>query len=1049
MAVEDRYYDPVDLETSADSLGHDHPDVDEYAALATDLREDVAGEVRFDEYAQVLYATDGSVYQARPAGVVCPRDTADVRAAVETAARHDVPVMPRGTGSSLAGQGVGPGCVVLDMTRHMDSILAVDTDAEQATVQPGVVQDHLDIELADKHLKFAPDPASSNRSTIGGGIGNNSTGAHSVRYGITDAYTEELRVVLSDGSLIHTREVELDSPEYEEIVGKDDLEAHLYRETRRLVEENREEIDEKYPSLKRSVSGYNLHKVIYESDAGEKVINLSKLFVGAEGTLGTIVEATVGLVSVPEETALALYFFDDLIDALAAVPKALEHDVGAVELMDDEVFRLAAESDGFSQYVEAIPERAAAALMIEFDSELVDDFEDAISETNARFVEDGAAFDVLEAYSEGDQADIWNLRKAAIPLLMSLDGDPKPYPFIEDATVPPEELADYVSKFEEVLEDHDTSAAYFAHAGSGTLHIRPILNLKSGAGVEAMHSITEDVTDLVLEHYGAFSGEHGDGMARTEFNPKMYGPDLWDAFKQLKTAADPEWRMHPGNVVYRDDSSDTGPDSGRGVGADNREHLRYGATYESIEPQTTLDFDDQGGFSHLVELCNGCGTCRQTDSEVMCPTYRASQEEIQTTRGRANMLRAAISGELDEEEIYSDRFQEEVLDLCIGCKGCKSDCPTGVDMAKLKTEVKHEYHQREGLTIPERLFSRIEDVSELGSRLAPISNYAPKVPGSRAAMEALLGIAAERELPRFTSQSFVEWFEARGGPRVPEAEANGKVVLFPDVYTNYSYPRPGRAAVHVLEAAGIRVEVPDEVGPSGRPAYSKGRLDLAREQAAHNVEVLAPRVEEGWSVAFIEPSDAVMFQDEYLDLLDGPDVEQVAASSYGIMELLDVGRVDEQLDFTHSADSLTYHGHCNQKATNKDHHAVGVLRRAGHEVDPLDSGCCGMAGSFGYLAEHYELSQAIGRILFRQVEASGGDRVTAPGASCRSQLGDRSGYEMPPHPIEALAEVTSGRTAHTSTVAGADAEADTETETGTEAGSESIASAVAGLFAGP
>ena len=1045
MAVEDQYYDPVDLETTADALGHDHPDVEEYAALATGLREAVAGEVRFDEYAQVLYATDGSVYQARPAGVVCPRDTADVRRTVEIAASHDVPVMPRGTGSSLGGQGVGPGCVVLDMTRHMDSILGIDTDAEQATVQPGVVQDHLDVELEDKHLKFAPDPASSNRSTIGGGIGNNSTGAHSVRYGITDAYTEELRVVLSDGSLIHTREVILDSPEYEAIVAKGDLEARLYRETRRLVEENQGEIDEKYPSLKRSVSGYNLHKVIYENDDGEEVINLSKLFVGAEGTLGTIVEATVGLVSVPEETALALYFFDDLIDTLAAVPQALEYDVGAVELMDDEVFHLAAESDGFAEYVEPIPEEAAAALMVEFDSELVDDFEAAIAETNDRFIDEGAAFDVLEAYSEEDQSKVWKLRKAAIPLLMSLEGDPKPYPFIEDATVPPEELAEYVGKFEDVLEDHDTSAAYFAHAGSGTLHIRPILNLKSGEDIEALHSITEDVTDLVLEHYGAFSGEHGDGMARTEFNPKMYGPELWTAFKDLKTAFDPEWLMHPGNVVYRNDATDVGPDNDRGVGADNRSNLRYGATYQSVEPQTEMDFEDQGGFSHLVELCNGWGTCRQTDSNVMCPTYRASKEEIQTTRGRANMLRAAISGELDEEELYSDRFQEEVLDLCIGCKGCKSDCPTGVDMAKLKTEVKHEYHQKEGLTVPERLFSNIEVASELGSRFAPLSNWAPKVPGSRAAMEAVLGIAAERELPQFASQSFAEWFEARGGPRVPESEANAKVLLFPDVYTNFSYPRPGRAAVHVLEAAGIRVEVPDEVGPSGRPAYSKGRLDLAREEAQHNVDVLAPKIEDGYSVVFIEPSDAVMFQDEYRDLLDDEAVETVAAASYGIMEFLDVGRVDEELDFTGATDSLTYHGHCNQKATNKDHHAVGVLRRAGYEVDPLDSGCCGMAGSFGYLAEHYELSQAIGRILFRQVEQSDRDRVTAPGASCRSQLGDRSGYEMPPHPIETLAEVTSGRTARTPTVA--DAEAGPDADVGPESDSGSLAGAVAGLFA--
>jgi len=347
-------------------------------------------------------------------------------------------------------------------------------------VQPGVVQDQLDDRLTEDGLKFAPDPASSARATVVGGIGNNSTGAHSVRYGITDAYTEELQVVLADGSLIHTREVVLDSPEYEEIVSKNDREAALYETTRKLVEENEAEIDEKYPNLKRSVSGYNLHKVIYENDDGEDVINLSKLFVGAEGTLGTIVEAEVSLVSRPEETALALYTFDSLVDAMKAVPEALEFPVSAVELMDDEVFDLAAGSQEFAQYAEPIPDRATAALMLEWDSELVDDFEAAIADTNAHFVEEGDAFDVLEAYTPEDQEDLWKLRKAAIPLLMSMQGDPKPYPFIEDATVPPEELAEYVGQFEEVLTDHDTSAAYFAHAGSGTLHIRPILSLKRG-----------------------------------------------------------------------------------------------------------------------------------------------------------------------------------------------------------------------------------------------------------------------------------------------------------------------------------------------------------------------------------------------------------------------------------------------------------------------------------------------------------------------------------------------------------------------------------------
>ena len=998
-----------DLDTSSAALGHDRPDVPAYRTLASDLRDRVAGDVAFDEYAQVLYASDGSIYEARPAGVVVPKSIDDVQAALEVAAEHEVPVLPRGAGSSLGGQTVGPGCVVLDFTQYMDEIVEIDPENRRAVVEAGVVQDRLDDRLEPHGLKFAPDPASSGRATVVGGIGNNSTGAHSVRYGITDAYTEELDVVLADGSLIHTREVVLDSPEWEEVIDGDDLEAELYRTVRRAVEENREEIDARYPDLKRCVSGYNLNKVIYENDDGEEVINLSKLFVGSEGTLGTIVRAEVSLVTRPEETALALYCFDDLIDAMKAVPEALEFPVSAVELMDEEVFRLASESEEFAQYAEPLPEGATAALMLEWDSELVDDFEAAVADTNAHFVEDGDAFDVLEAYTDEEQGKLWKLRKAAIPLLMSLEGDPKPYPFIEDATVPPAELAEYVQGFQEILEAHGTSAAHFAHAGSGTLHIRPVLNLKEEDGVEKMHSIADDVTDLVLEHNGAFSGEHGDGLARTEFNPKMYGEELWAAFQEVKSAADPEWRMNPGKVVYVDDETakERGyPDSA--ASTDMREDLRYGPGYRSLEPQTTLNFEDDGGFSHLVELCNGCGTCRETESDVMCPTYRASREEIQSTRGRANLLRAAISGELSKEEIHSDRFQEEVLKLCIGCKGCKSDCPTGVDMAKLKTELKHQHHEQDGSDLRERLFRDIDRWSELGSQFAPLVNLGQKLPGSRSVLSKALGIASDRELPTFKSKSLEDWFESRGGCRVPESEATDRVVLFPDTYTNYSSPSAGKAAVEVLETAGIHIEIPDGLAASGRAAFSQGFLDEVCERAETNVSRLAPYVEDGRSVVFTEPSDAVMFQDEYLDLLSGPEVEAVSAASYGVLEYLDVARVDERLSFDAPDEHLTYHGHCNQKATNKDHHAVGVLRRAGDEVDPLDSGCCGMAGSFGYEKEHYDLSKAIGRILFGQVDESPGDEVTAPGASCRSQLGDRPGTDHPPHPIEKVARAATG-----------------------------------------
>ncbi len=1057
MAVEE---DPADDERTS----HYRPDglepaANDATALAESLRDACRGDVRFDEYTRILYATDGSIYSAQPAGVVCPRDIEDVRAAVRTAAEHDVPVLPRGAGSSLAGQAVGPGCVVLDCSRYMDEILEIDPDDRTAVVQPGVVQDDLDAALEPHGLKFAPDPASSNRATVGGGIGNNSTGAHSVRYGITDAYTEELKVVLSNGEVIHTRELVLDGDEYEAIVGRDTREAAIYETVRGLVEDHADEIDARYPDLKRRVTGYNLDRVIYEDDEGREVINLSKLLVGAEGTLGVVVEATVSLVSKPDETALALYAFEELLEALEAVPEALEYPVSAVELMDEEVFRLARESDGYAEYAAPIPEDCAAALVLEWDDELVSPqatdgptdqraaFEAAIAETNDRFVDDGDAFDVVEAYTEDAQGRLWKLRKAAIPLLMSLEGDAKPYPFIEDATVPPTELAAYVESFEDVLAAHDTSAAYFAHAGSGTLHIRPILNLKAESGVEAMRSITDDVTDLVLEHRGSFSGEHGDGMARTEFTPKMYGDDLWGAFKELKTAFDPDWRLHPGNVVYRDGPDDVGPDSDRGVGADVREHLRYGPDYASLEPQTTLDFDEQGGFSHLVELCNGCGTCRRTDGDVMCPTYRATGDEIATTRGRANLLRAAISGDLPREELYSDRFHAEVLDLCIGCKGCQSDCPTGVDLAKLKAEVKHDYHEREGVALRDRLFANVDRLAKTGSTLAPIANRVSEIPGARSVLERAVGIAADRTLPTFERESLVDWFATRGST-VDPATADHGVVLFPDTYTNYSNPAPGKAAVALLEAAGVHVAVPD-LGPTGRAAYSQGMLDHARDRGEALLEDLEPYLDRGWSVVFVEPSDASMVVDEYRSLLagtvDDDRLERLAWNAYGVCEYLDANRLDERLSFdVTGADRLVYHGHCHQKARGADHHAVALCRRAGFAVSPVDSSCCGMAGSFGYEREHYDLSRAIGSRLCEQFEAAAatddgaaediddvadgtassptgaeahvsidggttGVTVVAPGTSCRTQVGDFDGCDRPRHPLEVLAAALEGR----------------------------------------
>jgi FAD/FMN-containing dehydrogenase/Fe-S oxidoreductase len=976
---------------------YDHRGGREDSALAEALRERVDGEVRFDDYSRSVYATDASAYEVTPHGVVFPRDTDDVAAAVSVCADRGVAVLPRGGGTSLAGQAVNE-AVVLDCTRHLDAVHEVDPDRRLARAGPGVTLGELNARLEEHGLKFAPDPAWGDKSVLGGAIGNNSTGAHSLVYGKTDAYLEECEVVLADGSVATLGEVDLPTLR-ERADPEGDLLGRIHEAVRAVVEDEADAVREASPDLKRNVSGYNLDRLVEEAADGS--VNLARLLAGSEGTLAVVTEATVALEPVPETAAVALLSYDELGAAMADVAPILDHDPAAVEVMDDVLLELAREREAFRDVVELLPPGTDSVLLVEFyaDSDregrrkvaglLADRCPVADPEGDPGDHPDCGpvrAVAAMEAHDPTRRERFWTLRKSGLPILLSRTDSRKHVSFVEDTAVPPERLPEYVERFQDVLDRHDTSASFYAHAGPGVLHIRPLVDTHAEDAGERMRAIAEEVTDLVVEFGGSVSGEHGDGRARTAWNRKLYGDRVFELFREVKTAFDPDWLLNPGQVCGA---------------VDPAENLRFDAGGLEADFEPTLEYDENG-FEGMVELCHGCGGCRGSQSVtggVMCPTYRAEREELLSTRGRANALRAAMAGDLPDEELYSEAFREEVLDLCIGCKGCLRDCPSGVDMAKLKSELLSARHEREGADLRDRLFGRIHELSRLGAALAPLPSLLDRLPGAGRLRE-LAGIAGERSLPPFRRERFRDWAADRGST-VAHADAARRALVFPDTYTDHSTPGLGRDAVRVLEACGVRVAVPDTTG-SGRPPYSKGLLGLARERARENVAALGPFVERGWDVVVLEPSDAVMIQSEYRDLLEDPG--GVPGATYGFAEYLDRFDLLSGTDLAAPAgrDRLTYHSHCHQHATERDAHAPAVLRAAGHGVTVLDSGCCGMAGSFGYEREHYSMSAAIGSVLVDQLDDREG-RVVAPGTSCRTQLADLAD-ERAAHPAEVLAD---------------------------------------------
>jgi FAD/FMN-containing dehydrogenase/Fe-S oxidoreductase len=959
----------------------------QHELLSQALRQHIRGEVHFDPTTRRLYSTDASIYQIMPLGVVLPRTTEDLVTAVQIATELRVPITPRGGGTSLSGQAIGPG-IVIDCSKYLNHILDLDISSRRVRVQPGVVLDQLNRALAAHGLQFGPDVSTASRANLGGMIGNNSAGSRSIVYGKTEDHVRALSVVLSDGSRIEA--TRLAAGEWDRKCEARTLEGAIYRQLRQIVTRDAAEIEARFPKILRRVSGYNLEGVLRKP-------GLLPVLVGSEGTLAVVAEAELDLVPRPKARGLLVPHFSHLDAALHALAICLELNPSAVELMDAMLIELAASQRELRQTMAAIVGKPAALLMVEFSGNDSAEVSYRVHELQRRLTGLPGLTAAVPALDPALRDPLWNLRRSAVPLLYGMPGDRKPVTFVEDTAVAPARLPEFASRFREILHRHGTDGAFYGHASVGCLHIRPVLNLKDPNDLVRMRRITEEVSDLVLAFGGSLSGEHGDGLARSEWNRKMFGPVVYEAFRQLKRAFDPHNLFNPGRVV--DAPAMT-------------ENLRYGPTYRPIELPTVFDYSQQGGFFRSIELCNGSGVCRKTQGGAMCPSYRATRDERDSTRGRANALRLAIAGDqLSEsarpEQPLRQRWLHEVMDLCLSCKACKSECPSNVDMAKLKAEFQHAYYAGRPRPPAHYLAANVHRLAPLAAHVALLANRISRVPLARWLLEKTVGIDRRRSLPTFHQQHLRRWFRTRR-PATPAADPSRRVILLDDCFTTFTEPRIGQAAVTVLERAGFTVELAG-IECCGRPALSKGFLTQVQRLARHGVHRLAPRLTEGVPILGLEPSCIAALADEWPELISSAAARRVAAAAVPVdvwlAEQLRSGRAS--LHLTRPPQRHLLHVHCHQRALWGTNGATALLRAVpGIDLTTLDVGCCGMAGSFGYEREHYELSVQIAELqLLPALRAEPDARLIAAGTSCRHQVADLA-QRQALHPMELLAALS-------------------------------------------
>jgi FAD/FMN-containing dehydrogenase/Fe-S oxidoreductase len=969
--------------------------------LAARLRATVEGDVLFDAASRGRYATDASIYQVEPVGVLVPRTVDDVRAAIAICRELSVPVLARGAGSSQCGQTVGA-ALVIDQSKYLNRVIAIDREAMTAIVEPGLVLDSLNASLRPRGVWFPVDVSTSAQATLGGMAGNNSCGSRSIAYGNMVHNVLGIDAILADGTEARfgpEEEMRAGPPRIRELLGG--LDAIAVRE--------RHEIERNVPHVLRRVGGYNIDVFHPQSERPYTLdgsVNLAQLLVGSEGTLAWSRQLTLKLAPLPAHRMLGVVNFPTLYKAMECAQSIVGLGPSAVELVDRTMIDLARSNPAFQPVIDrALLGEPDAILLVEFIGDTRDAPLRRLGDLVALMGDLGLPDSVVQMIDAGSQKALWEVRKAGLNIMMSMKGDGKPVSFIEDCAVPLEHLADYVDRLTNVFARHGTRGTWYAHASVGTLHVRPILDMRRDGAVK-MRAIAEEASALVREYKGAFSGEHGDGLVRSEWVAWQFGPRLTKAFEEIKTLFDPTGLMNPGKIVHpsrMDDASlfrfkpghralplDTALDWSTW----NVDHDPVGGTFTA--PGT--GGDPAHGFAKAVDMCNNNGHCRKFDAGTMCPSYRATLDEQHLTRGRANTLRLALSGDLGPDALASEAVHA-ALDLCVSCKGCRRECPTGIDMAKMKIEFLHHWQRVHGLALRDRLIAHLPRWAPWAARVPWLVNLRNTMPGAALLSEKLLGFSAKRSLPAWRSDTFLR---DRGTPDNATTQ-DADVVLFVDTFTNYFEPENAHAAMAVLRAAGYRVHVAraqsDDATPSrplccGRTFLASGLVDDAKHEARRVVAALAPHVARGAAIVGLEPSCLFSLRDEFLVMGLGGAAEQLSQKAFLIEEFLvrehGAGRLRLELEALPQTRALL-HGHCHQKAFD----ALGAVQQVlglipGLGVDVIESSCCGMAGSFGYDASHYDVSMKMAELsLLPAARAASSDTLlVADGTSCRHQIAD-------------------------------------------------------------